>query len=90
MRGGRRHTWMTRYRWLLTGAVFVMWVLGLASQHAHESSASFETQMTHVAAVATIAWLPLCFPRFTLRLLNMTLALSLLGAGVTASRPGRR
>ncbi len=74
---------------MVTATVFVIWVIGIASQRAHESNGSFGVQMSHVAAVATIAWLPLCFPRLTLRLLGMTLALSLIGAGV-AARPTRR
>lgn len=89
MRRAARHSWVSWYRRLVTGTVFVTWVIAIASQHAHESNASFAVRMSHVAAVATIAWLPLCFPRFTLRLLGMTLALSLLGASAGA-RPTRR
>jgi hypothetical protein len=85
-----RHPWQLRYRCLLTGAVCAIWLVAIASQGVHESGASFGTQMSHVAAVATIAWLPLSFPRLTIRLLGVTLVLGLFGAGVSASRSGRR
>ncbi len=90
LRRAGRHTWLFWFRLLVTGAVCAIWLVAIASQGAHESSSSFGTQMAHVAAVATIAWLPLCFPRFTTRLLGVTLVLGLFGAGVAASRSGRR
>ena len=90
MRRAGRHPSPFWFRFLLTGAVCVTWVVAIASQGAQETSASFGTQMSHVAAVATIVWLPLCFPRFTIRLLGVTLVLGLFGAGVAASRSGRR
>ncbi len=90
MRRAARHSWVVWYRRLVTGTVFVTWVIAIASQHAHESNGSFGVQMSHVAAVATAAWLPLRFPRLTIRLLGMTLLLSLLGAAGVAARPTRR
>ncbi len=90
MRCAARHLWVVWYRRLVTAAVFLTWVIAIDSQRTHESGSSFAVQVSHVAAVATIAWLALCFPRVTVRLLAITLALSLLGAGVAASRTARR
>ncbi|MGO9751427.1 MAG: hypothetical protein ACLP8S_15085 [Solirubrobacteraceae bacterium] len=89
MRRAARHSWVVWYRRLVTVTVFATSVVAIASQRAHESNGSFGVQMSHVAAVATITCMPLCFPRLTLRLLGMTLTLSLLGAGA-AARPTRR
>ncbi|MGO9901615.1 MAG: hypothetical protein ACLP0J_18455 [Solirubrobacteraceae bacterium] len=86
MRRAARHSWVVWWRWLVTGTVFVTWVVAIAFQHARESNGSFGVQMSHVAAVATAAWLPLCFPRLAIRLL----LLSLLDAADVAARPARR
>ncbi len=87
MRRAARHSWVVWYRRLVTATVFVTWVIAIASQHAHESNGSFGVQMSHVAAIATAAWLPLCFPRLTIRLMMTTLLVSLASA---AARPTRR
>ncbi len=86
MRRAARHSWVVWWRWLVTSTVFVTWVIAIAAQHARESNGSFGVQMSHVAAVATSAWLPLCCPRLAIRLL----LLSLLGAADVAARPTRR
>lgn len=84
----RRHTWVFWYRWAISAVVFVLLVLATVAQSPHDSA--YALHMTQVAAVAVIAWLPLCFPRFTVKLMAATLAIALGAAAFGAARSGSR